>query len=311
MPDHSRPGSSDPNFAARIQAEIAAAADERRREDPVLARTEREIERAWAEVAPPGAVGPSEELLLDRVDRLAMVDVDAPVGEKPGVRHVKGAIRKGTYWYLRYMSDQLNAFHNVQARLLRRFDDRLGRLEAAAGLGRTVDGLVERAPVAGTHAGRLVADAANGRVLVLAAGTGDAVAELGPEGYGVEVDAHLALVGIDAGLDVRVGPPIEHLVSLEASTLGGVMIAGEAQRITPSEAVDLVAAAGAACGPGGVVAVAVEDRSARSVADAELLAGRGLAPETWAALLGPLAATIERNDGGDPGIETVLIARLP
>lgn len=302
-------------FAARVQAEIMQAAEERRRESPELARTEREIERAWAEVAPPGAVGSAEELLLDRVDRLAMVDVDAPIGSKPGIKQVKGAIRKGTYWYLRYMSDQLNAFHNVQARLLRRFDERISELESIAGVDRAVDELVVPAAPPGAGSGTALAGAiaGDGRVVVLAAGAG---ASLGPlteqlTAYGVEADPQVALAGIDAGLDLRVGDPVEHLSSIEADSLAGVLLGGSVQRCGPAAAIALVTAAAAALRPGGVVAVAVEDRSGRTEADRELLAGRGLAASTWAAVLGAQAATVEMVPVEDAGIEQVVLARLP
>lgn len=306
--------SADDQFAARIQAEIMAAAEQRRREDPRLARAEREIERAWAEVAPPGAVGTTEELLLDRVDRLAMVDVDAPIGSKPGIRQVKGAIRKGTYWYLRYMSDQLNAFHNVQARLLRRLDQRIAALEAVAGLDRAVDGLVRPAPRPGRACGAAVAAALpdGGRVLVVAAGQGDALAGLaGVSAYGVESDAASALVGIDAGVDLRVDDPIDHLRSLEAGSLAGVLLGGAPLRCGPAAARALVETAAATCAPGGVVAVAVEDRSRWTEADRELLAGRGLAPDTWAVLLGPAAASVDIVPVDDDGIDRLVVARRP
>ncbi|MDG2029331.1 MAG: hypothetical protein P8J50_19725 [Acidimicrobiales bacterium] len=300
----------DDRFAARIQAEVMAAAEERRREDPKLARIEREIERAWADVAPPGAVGPTEELLLDRVDRLALVDVDAPIGTKPGVKQVKGAIRKGIYWYLRYMSDQLNAFHNVQARLLRRFDDRLSRLESVIGVDSAVDDLVYPAPTAGASSGRRLADAVgSGRVLVLAAGAGAALTEL-DNAYGVERDPQVALAGIDAGLDLRVGDPLEHLCGLEAGTIGAVLIGGALQRVSPAAAIALVASAAVACGPGGIVAVAVEDRSRRADAAAELLGDRGLAPTTWGAILGGVAASTESVKVDDDGLEALVVARL-
>jgi len=70
-------------YIARIRAEIEADAERRRRQEPEIQRCEREIERAWIDVAPPGAAGEQGELLLDRADRLSMIDVDAPLGVKP------------------------------------------------------------------------------------------------------------------------------------------------------------------------------------------------------------------------------------
>ena len=46
-------------YINRVRAEIEAEAELRRRRDPALQRREREIERAWVEIAPPGAAGPT------------------------------------------------------------------------------------------------------------------------------------------------------------------------------------------------------------------------------------------------------------
>jgi hypothetical protein len=303
-------------YTQRIQAEIAADAERRRREDPLLARTEREIERAWAHVAPPGAVGPAEELLLDRIDRLSMVDVDAPLGSRPGIRQVKGAIRKGTYWYLRYMSDQLNALHNVQARVLRRMDDRLTRIESAVGLDRALDDLVAAAPSPGPQVGAVVAPGLKdvaGPVLVASCGPGGCVAALiagGIAAYGVESDPGLVLDGIDDGLDLRVVDPAEHLAGLEEGSLGGVVIGGSLQRRTVSGMLEVVAAAVAACGPGGVIVIAPETVSDRTSVEAELLAGRGVSAGTWAHVLQGHGATTELLTVADAGIDAAVVARL-
>lgn len=317
MPTSVPPADDARLFAQRIQAEIAADAERRRREDPELARAEREIERKWAHVAPPGAVGAAEELLLDRIDRLSMVDVDAPIGSRPGIRQVKGAIRKGTYWYLRYMSDQLNALHNVQARVLRRMDDRLARVEAAAGFDHTLAGFVDPAPAPGAHVGAAAArhlTASSGSVVVASCGEGACVATLvtaGVSAYGVDGDPGAVLDGIDDGLDLRVADPVEHLAMTDPGSLGGVVIGGSLQRQTPSRLVEVVAAAVAACGPQGVIVVAPESPAGRSVVSAELLAGRGLSALTWAHVLEASGASTELVEVDESGFDSVVIARLP
>ena len=119
---------------SRVRAEIEAEAEDRRRTDPDMARIERDIERAWADVAPVGATGRESEQLLDRVDRLATIDADVPIGSRRGLRAVKWAIRKSLYWYLRYMADQINAVASVGVRLLRHLDGRVSALEDASPL---------------------------------------------------------------------------------------------------------------------------------------------------------------------------------
>lgn len=307
----------DRRFAQRIQAEIAVDAERRRREDPELPRLEREIDRAWAHVAPPGAVGTAEELLLDRVGRLSMIDVDAPLGSKPGVKQVKGAIRKGTYWYLRYMSDQLNALHSVQARALRRMDERLTAVEISSGVDRAVDALVATPSAPGAEVGRLVADRlgeAEGTVVVIACGAGACVAaltEAGGHAYGVDAAPGAVLTGIDQGLDLRVADPTTHLVGLDTDSLAAVVLGGEVQRVTVADALKTVAAAVRVCVPGGLVVIVPEPIKGRSVVEADLLDGRGLEPETWAHILAASGAATEVVPVEDLPHTAAVVARLP
>jgi hypothetical protein len=316
--DSATPSSGpDDHFAARIQAEVVAAAERRRREDVGIARVEREIERVWADVAPPGAVGPAEELLLDRIDRLSLIDVDAPVGERPGIKQVKGAIRKGTYWYLRYMSDQLNALHNVHARLLRRMDERLGEVEAATALDPRVDALVGDPPVPGATIGRLLAgriDATRGPVMVGECGDGACVGALesaGLSAFGMDADADAVLAGIDEGLDLRVGDPASELAAMEADTLGAVVIGGRLQRRSTSALLSVLDAAEAAVGSGGLVVVAPERLADREPVDAELLTGRGLSAAAWTRVMAARGLDVDAMAHDEPGLDDVVVARCP
>jgi hypothetical protein len=311
------PAAHDDHFAARIQAEVIAAAERRRGEDRNLARVEREIERVWASVAPPGAAGPVEELLLDRIDRLSLIDVDAPVGERPGIKQVKGTIRKATYWYLRYMSDQLNALHNLHARLLRRMDERLAGVEAAVGLDPRVESLVGPAPPPGAAIGQLLAPRladGPGPTLVAGCGTGDCVGVLQAAGvpcFGIDDDADAVLRGIDAGIDLRVGDAASELASLEAETLGAVVIAGGLQRGTVSTLLSLLDVAVAAVHSGGSVVVVPEDRAAQTGVDAELMAGRSLSAEAWARAMTSAGLDVELVAHDEVGVDTVVVARRP
>ena len=307
----------DDHFAARIQAEVMAAAERRRREDVRLARVEREIERVWADVAPPGAVGSREELLLDRVDRLSLIDVDAPIGERPGIRQVKGAIRKGTYWYLRYMSDQLNALHNVHARLLRRMDERLAGLEAAVGLDARIETLVAAAAPPGAAIGRLLAPRLAGAdrpVVVADCGRGECVAALQAAGvacFGIDADAEAVLRGIDDGVDLRVGDAAVELAAVEAGTLEAVVLGGRLQRGTLSTLLARLDVAVAAVAPGGAVVVVPEDTAARTGIDAELLVGRSMSSGAWARAMTAAGLDVELVDTGEHGVDAIVVARRP
>lgn len=306
---------TDPQaYINRVRAEIEAEAETRRRRDPELQRQEREIERAWIEVAPPGAAGSQGELLLDRADRLAMIDVDAPLGTKPGIRHVKGAIRKGAYWYLRYVTDQVNALNNVLTRLLRRFDDRISALEDAAALGDSgelVDPVPEPGPAVAASVATVLAGQP-GRAVVLGCGGGALVRPLHDGGaavHGVDVDALAILPGVRDGLDLRTDDPAAHLAAARPGEFGAVVAAGFVEDLGPAAAQRVVEHAISAAGDGTVVLVTA-DPADRDVVERDLRAGRGLAPATWAHLFERAGASVELVDTVDPRVRTLVVARL-
>lgn len=306
---------ADPQaYINRVRAEIEAEAETRRRRDPELQRQEREIERAWIEVSPPGAAGSQGELLLDRADRLAMIDADAPLGAKPGIRQVKWAVRKGVYWYLRYVTDQLNALTNVFARLLRRFDERIGALEDAAAM-TDGGGLLDPVPEPnGAVADAVVSILTNqtGRVVVLGCGSGVLVRPLHDAGvavHGVDVDALAILPGVRDGLDLRADDPVAHLGVARAGEFGAVVAAGFVEELGPAAAQRVVEQAISAVGDGTVV-IATGDPADRTVVERELRAGRGLSPATWAYLFERTGATVDLVGTADPRFGTLVVARL-
>lgn len=300
-------------YINRVRAEIEAEAEVRRRRDPQLQRREREIERAWVDVSPPGAAGSQGELLLERADRLSMIDVDVPLGAKPGIRQVKGAIRKGTYWYLRYVTDQLNALTNVLTRLLRRFDDRLGALEDAAGIAETGE-LLDPVTEAGEAVGSAVASvlsATSGRMVVLGCGGGTILRPLHETGrsvVGIDTDPLTILPGVRDGLDLRAEDPSTHLGTVGPASYSAVVAAGFVENLGPAAANRLVADMLDAVGDG-VVVVATADPADRDVVERELRAGRGLSPVTWAHLFERAGATVETAETADPRVRTLVVAR--
>ena len=302
----------------RLQAEIAAEAEVLRRRDPALERLERDIARSWETITPPGATGDADELLMDRTEQLAMVDVDVPVGDRRGVREVKAAIRKGTYWYHRYLADQLNAFHHVQARLLRRLDARLGRLERLAGSDEQRIQLAD--PVAAPSAeiaASVIAHLAGstGSIAVLGEGGIEiqrALAAAGHQVHSVDQRIEAVLEGVGEGLDARSGDPVEHLAHVEGDALAGLVLGPFVETRSAAELVDLAACAQAKIGPGGTIVVVAADPSFRSIADRELLAGLGFAPSTWRQVLErsglDVGGTVPEASDAD---HAVVVARRP
>ena len=300
-------------YIALARAEIEADAERLRRQDPELARRERELERAWVDVAPPGAAGEQRELLLDRAERLSMIDVDAPIGSRPGVRHVKGAIRKGTYWYLRYVTDQMNALTNVLVRLLRRLDDRLTEVEGTFGLG-DADALIDPPAQPSRAVSEAIATVVNeGPAVVLSCGEGSVVAALQDRGLsvvGVDRDPLRILEGVKSGLDLRVGDPRRHLGDLAEHSIRTLVLVGFVEDLSPAAAWNLVMEARTAVSAGGVVVVVASDPAEREPVERDLRQGRGLAPVTWAHLLERAGAETQQLEVNDPRYRTVVSGRF-
>ena len=303
------------SYANLIQAEIEAEAETRRRRDPKLARLEQEIERAWRKVAP-GAAGSGQEQLLDRAEQLSLIDVHAPIGHRRGVSHVKRVIRKFTRWYMRFVVDQLNAFHHVQVRLLRGMDKRLTRLERDFGLYGAVSRLVDPPAEADHSLAEAVAQtlsAVDGPVAVVSCGKGTIVAALHRErisAHGVDEAATTIMAGVAEGLDLRVGSPLPHLGNFADGSLSAVVLTRGVERCGIADLLALIDESLRCVGPSGMVVVAVADPGTRTGPEAELLHGRGFSPGTWAHILRTRGCAAETVQVTGSRVEALIVAQV-
>lgn len=295
-------------LARRLQVEIEAEAERRRRRDPEIARHERELERAWAAVSPPGADGDPDAVLLDRLDRLALVDVDVPVGSRPGIRQVKAFLRKLLYWYLRHLADQVNAFTGVVTRFAHRVDARLRALEEALDL-EHLDELVDLPEPSSAVAGAVTARVDVGPVAVCTCGRGSLVAAFDPAlvAHGVDPRPERLVEASRAGHDVRPADPVEHLRGLAPGSVRTVVLTGVIEQLPLGPARRLLDLARRAVGDGGRLVVVATDPARRDTVTRDLLAGRGLAPETWAHLARRAGDAVELVDTGDPVFERLVV----
>lgn len=313
MPDET---SSAVAYARRIQEEIEVEAARRRRDDRELVLYEQEVERVWGQSAP-GAAGRGQERLLDRIDQLTLIDANAPTGAKRGASQVKRTVRKLTRWYMAFVVNQLNALHHFQARLLKEMDARLTRLERDARMRAVVGELAAVAPQADpglVHAvtARLVE--VEGPVLVVSCGGGaivDGLDRAGVAAHGVDDSAAAIGSAADAGLDLRLGPLAEHFRVFADRTLGAVVLTGAVEHHPVGELLLLLDESLRCVSAGGRVVVAVADPSSRTGPEAELLAGCGLAPETWAHLLEKRGCDTELVSLQESRVSTMVLARIP
>ena len=293
-----------------MRAEIEAEAEERRRRDPEIAKLERNIERAWADIAPPGAAGRQNEQLLNRADRLSVLDADASTGSRRIVRPVKAAIRKATYWYLRHITDQFNAFARVLIRLLRHLDQRVGELEAAIRLSDDDAALLDPPPEPSLATAAAVASLATGRCLVLSCGEGTLVEAIQQQTdvYGVEHDPCRIVAGAQRGLDLRASDIIEHLRQVPDSTLATIVLSGAVETLPMPTLWRLIGESGRVLDDSGRVVVAVSDPALRDGVEAEIRAERGIAPATWRHLLGRAGFAARLVPAPGPRIVELVVA---
>ena len=314
-------------YARQLRAEVEAEAQSLRRGDPRVLRREHEIKRAWADLAPPEEVGNEREDLLVRAERFAHADVDAPFGSKPGIREVKRCIRKLVYWYLRYLADQINAWNNAVVRWMRQTDRRLRSLEAATSSwsdarDRTALEATKATPlgayvfaigdVTTATADAIAAEmlAADGLVAVIGCGEGavpEALVGRNVAAYGVDPSPERIAEGTDRGLDLRPGETIEHLTSLDDGVLGGVVVIGAATGLPVASTVAVAGQAVRVVAAEGVIVVAADDPALLAQPERDLRAGRGVAAETWAYLLGQAGCRVAVRRLGGPGPVTELV----
>ena len=304
----------------RVSAEIEAEAEKRRRQDREIAQLEREIEQAWTDIAPSG---PSPEaisddgLLLDQTANLAALDPHVPIGSRRGLRGVKWTIRKLTYWYIRFLTDQFNVFAGMLIRHLRNQEARLDHLENAArhpadqpvpaGFGFLGDPPEPSAAVV-SHVARF---AGSGPCLVLSGGEGTIVEAIGDRGIrarGVEQDPDRVLAGLRRQLDIRTGGVLAHLVGAEDEAFGTIVLTGMVETLPLTNLLGMVDQASRKLKKTGRIIVVVADPAKRGRVEMELGSGLGISPATWRHLLESAGFSARLEPCPDSRIAEIVVA---
>ena len=304
----------------RVSAEFEAEADNRRRQDREIALLELEIEQAWADLSPSGDSFDAfshDGHLLDQTASLAALDPQVPIGSRRGLRGIKWTIRKLTYWYVRFLTDQFNLFAGVLIRHLRNLETRLGRLETAAGL--PVDqsvpagwGIIDDPPDPSAEVVDQVAGlAGSGPCLVLSAGQGALVEAIGDRGirtYGVEQDPDRVFTGLRHRIDIRTGDVLAHLVGSEDGEFGTIVLTGMVENLPLKDLIGMVNQASLKLKSAGRIIVAVADPASRSQVESELGSGLGISPLTWRHLLERAGFDARIEPCADSRISQIVVA---
>jgi hypothetical protein len=286
-------GPAEPDASA-VMADIEREVRARRRAGQIDDEYERELDRIFDAVAPPGAAGAGLESAITRAERAAVIDPDGPVGSRfPGVKFVRRVLRRLLAFYV---ARQITAFGVMVTRVLRMLADRIEAVEAQSpatdprlvALAVPVTSDLDLAP---WHdlAVKVLAPASS-RVLHAECGDGALVVALrdaGIDAYGVDPRPDAARVADERGAEVRTSGALAHLRLVPAGQLGGLVLSGCTERCALGDVVELVERATVVLAPGAplvVVSRGPEPADADPIAS-DLAPGRPLHPETWAYLL--------------------------
>jgi hypothetical protein len=280
-------------LAAEIEAEVRA----RRAAGEYPPGFERELDRLFDRFAP-AEVSNDFDAALERSEDLVIVDPVIPVASNsPALGIVKRVMSKLIGWYHVWLAQQISALATASNTALRLLGKRVVELEHVTGdiaRSRTIgariaarrDDSAWQEPV--TEALRGCA----GRIALVECGEGqllDVLVHSGLDAYGVEPRAAVADAALQRGLEVRIDDGIAHLHAVGAAALGGLVLRAVVERAPLGELLLLVDAAAVKLGPGGRLVVCSLRREAwgrdATAAEADLVPGHPLHPDTWNAVL--------------------------
>jgi hypothetical protein len=308
----------------RVLMEIEDEVRAKRASGELSPEFERELDLAFARIAPAGAVEGDFDQLLARAEQQAFVDLVAPNDSaRPGVPHVKRVVQKTVRWYLRYVVEQITGFSHTLTRAVRQLGDRVEVLERQSVPLEELEAATQRATtqISTTWQTHIVAafTGTSGRVLHARCGRGDVVAELRShdiDAYGVDPSSELVALGTgDAnGLDLRPDDELSHLRSLLPGALDGLLLSGCVDTLPRGAQIELVDLAATTLGRGGRLVLVVSTpqgwERTHSKIEVDLAGGRPMHAETWKLLLeergfshidvhdGPRLGGLDRVPGG-------------
>ncbi len=302
---------------ARLQARLRSEIDEelrrRRVEGDLLPSFERQLDEAFERLTPGRSEHGSADGSIELAEEAGHIDIEAPVASNLLLGEVpKRVVRSLVSWYFGHVVQQVTRFTSATTKALHSIDDRLSGLERDTEVKRRLSAS------RGVSAGAVDLDewvslvvelmsGIEGRALHTECGDGAllrALADAGVDVYGIDPRPDALDRAARADVDVRLTPPLEHLGSLEAASLGGLVLSGFLDHLTVGAQSDLVGMSARALRVGGVLVLLCvnPDTWGRSVSavEADLSPGRPLHAQTWAYLLERQGFSSIRVQAGRP-----------
>ncbi len=318
------PPPGDDDAGRRYLDQVRREIDEevrRRASGDLPPQVERELDELFLRHAPYGARGSGLRDMLRQVDAAVFIDPMVPIASRrPGGTAVKRGLRSLSLWYLRYVTYQVSSFATAVSRALHVLDLQMSEVRGKLDALEMPPSVVVDPPWAHrpgawwatTVAGAVAGD--GGRVLHAACGDGwlvAALAERGVDAYGVDPRPGTVMNELDV-LDLREEDVAEHLEAVEPGSLGAVVLSGVVEGAHHTERLRLLAHAGRALSPDGVLFVHCLSRSSWDADDApveaDLVPARPYRPATWPRVLGDMGLHATVDEGPD-GRDYLVTAR--
>jgi hypothetical protein len=316
---------ADPQaYIQQVMGEIAEEVRLRRASGDLPPKLERELDELFLAHSPIGVRGGDLGEALRQVDAATFIDPVVPVdSERAAGSVVKKGMRSMLLWYVGWITHQMSQSASAVSRALHIVDERLKDLERQVEAQQAPDASAVEFP---TSAGpgawwaeTAVAAVAKvpGRVLHAACGDGWLVRRIngaGGDAYGVDPRSPIVDAAELGVLDLRGEALAEHLRSVAAAGLAGMVLSGVVEGLSGGERTHLLAAVGTTLAPGGTLLLHSVTRSAWDAADApveaDLAAGHPLRADTWCRLLEQegYTATAQVGPGGSDYLVTAVRA---
>ncbi len=300
--DRDASSASDPGRTLdlrQLNAEIDREVRQRRLAGDLTPEFERQLDAAFARVAPVGAVEADLDILLEKIDASTTIDTLTPLPDRhPALREARRVIRRAVRADLSYLAMQVGGLAQGLARTVRGLAERLDAVETAVAHAdsaalQLAPKLTGRFELPTGDWAEVCAEALShlkGRVLVAECGDGRLLGDLcaaGIDGYGVDPDETAVLDVVLRGLDARTARPERHLTLIDEESLAGIVLCGCVDRRTPDGMLALLDLGISRLAPEGSIIVISHDPSVWSSQRrvlAELSPGHPLTAPTWRAL---------------------------
>jgi Methionine biosynthesis protein MetW len=306
-----------------VKREIQVEVDRQRENGEFDAIKEQELERAFLLFAPRQGRGGALATTLRGVDAATFIDPVAPIeSNQPAGRVVKQTLRKTSFWYFNWITEQVTRALSTIAVALHLVEEEIDDLNQRMGLVTIeatpiLDGAAPAANAWWADKALSAFEGVNGRVLVAACGDGGLVRRLidaGLDGYGIDARPNQFDSAQLQGLDLRRDDLLEHLAHVASRRLVGAVLTGTTEGIFVTQRPRLLDLIDAAVDARGVVVIHALHPDAlagdKMPPALDFVGAAPMRPATWSDVLASRGYDVEIETGPD-GSDFLVVARRP